>query len=177
MSVAWKKRIVFLILIILVLAAAGCGRKDKIKEPGNTKNEMDSEVAPMFELEALTGNKVSLEDLKGKWVVLNFWQTTCPYCVKEMSDFNKFNNDFKDSGFIVIGVNLGEGKETVEKFIKKEGIDFTILLDPSLKTISDYVVPGLPTTYFIDDKGLIYDVRTGALDYNRLVDITSICFQ
>ncbi|HHU70101.1 MAG TPA: hypothetical protein GXZ31_07395 [Thermoanaerobacterales bacterium] len=42
---------------------------------------------------------------------------------------------------------------------------------------TDYVVPGLPTTYFIDDKGLIYDVQTGALDYNRLVDITSICFK
>ncbi|HHY13959.1 MAG TPA: TlpA family protein disulfide reductase [Thermoanaerobacterales bacterium] len=166
-----KGNLLFLLLIILTLIATGCSSVKPNKDVGNNDSENEAVPAPTFELMDLSDTKISLEDLKGKYVVLNFWQTTCPYCVKGMPDLNKLHEDYKESDVVVIGVNIGEDMEKIIDFAQKENISFTILLDPSGKTAHSYSVRGLPTTYFIDDKGFIYDAHIGPLNYNQLVDI------
>lgn len=176
-----KRKAIFLFLIaVLVFTAsvAGCGQREK---PGGDSEESntgpassDKTFAPDFKLKDLFGKEVSLGDFKGKRLILNFWATTCPYCVEEMPELNRFHKDFRDKGYTVVGINLGEDKKTVKRFIKEGDYDFIILLDPSLETPSHYVVPGLPTTYFIDEEGVIVDIKLGAVTYNDLVDMIKV---
>jgi len=144
-------------------------------EESNTGSvSSDKTFAPDFKLKDISGKEVSLGNFKGKKLILNLWATTCPYCVKEMPELNRFYKDFKDKGYTIVGINLGEDKKTVESFIEERNYDFVILLDPSLETPSYYVIPGLPTTYFIDEEGVIVDIKLGSVTYNDLIDMIEV---
>jgi len=120
------------------------------------------QYAPDFETEYLNGDKFVLYELRGKPVILNFWATWCPPCIKEMPVFQKLYEENKGE-LIVIGVNLQEDKETIEKFIKKINVTFPIILDKDGKIEQKYNVILKPSTYFIDKNGLIADKKLGEI--------------
>lgn len=116
-----------------------------------------------FTLEDLDGNKITLSELKGKKIFLNFWATWCPPCKAEMPDIEKLYKETKDSGIIILAVNVGEDKKTVQDFIVKNNYSFTVLLDAAGEVSQLYQVTGIPTSYFIDTEGYLYDGVTGAM--------------
>lgn len=124
------------------------------------------ESAPNFKLTNLAGKEVSLADFKGKAVVLNFWATWCPPCRAELPDFQKEHKEAKD--FVILTVNEQEDKKTVQSFMDKGKYTFPVLLDTQGKVGNLYQVRGIPTTYFIDKKGVIVDVTVGALTGSQL---------
>jgi peroxiredoxin len=116
-----------------------------------------------FTLEDLNGNKVTLSQLKGKKVFLNFWATWCPPCKAEMPDMEKLYQETKDSDLVMLAVNVGEDKKTVQDFITKNNYNYTILLDTDGKISQLYQVSGIPTSYFIDTEGYLDSGTSGAI--------------
>jgi peroxiredoxin len=111
--------------------------------------------APHFELENVAGQTIKLSDLKGEFVVLNFWATWCVPCSKEMPEFQKAHRLLGKNNVNIIGVNLGEPKKRVEKFTQDFHLSFPVLLDAFGNTSQKYKVRSLPVTYLISPDGII----------------------
>ncbi|MGE5677128.1 MAG: redoxin domain-containing protein [Pseudomonadota bacterium] len=121
-----------------------------------------------FQLEDLQGNKVSLSDFKGKKVFLNFWATWCPPCKAEMPDIEKYYQETKDTDVVILAVNVGDDKKTVESFIKDKGYNFRVLLDTTGEVSQMYRVSGIPTSYFINTEGFLDDGAEGAISLEAM---------
>ncbi|MBL3640877.1 MULTISPECIES: TlpA disulfide reductase family protein [Bacillaceae] len=112
--------------------------------------------APDFSLKTLDGKQVELSDYEGKKVMLNFWATWCPPCKKEMPDMEKYTQQAGDD-VVVLAVNI-DPENDVQAFVEDNGITFTIPLDSqsAKNPVNErYKILSIPTTYFIDKKGII----------------------
>lgn len=120
-------------------------------------------IAPEISLLSLTGEEISLSDLRGHPVILNFWTTWCPPCRAEMPAMQRAFLDYQDAGVIIIAVNSTsqDSLSAVEDFIGQYGITFPILLDKEGDAMDSYQISSLPTTYFIDRSGIIREVVIG----------------
>ncbi len=115
-------------------------------------------LAPTFELKDLEGKKVSLNDYKGRVIILNFWATWCAPCRAEMPSLEGLYRSFKDKGLVVIGVSVDSSERTVSSFVRGKGLSFPILLDKEKEVAFDsYGVVGLPVTFIIDRSGVIVE--------------------
>lgn len=111
--------------------------------------------APQFELQTVEGQTIKLSDLKGEFVVLNFWATWCVPCIKEMPEFQKTHQLLGKNNIKIIGVNLGESRKRVDKFTRDYRLSFPVVLDGFGNTSEKYKVRSLPVTYFISPDGII----------------------
>ncbi|ALC51885.1 thiol:disulfide interchange protein [Bacillus thuringiensis] len=128
--------------------------------------------APDFELTKLDGTNVKLSDLKGKKVILNFWATWCGPCQQEMPDMEAFYKEHKEN-VEILAINYtpsekGGGEEKVSNFVKEKGITFPILLDKNIDVTTAYKVITIPTSYFIDTKGVIQDKFIGPMTQKEM---------
>lgn len=123
-----------------------------------------------FKLKDLNGKDVSLSDLKGKRVFLNFWASWCPPCRGEMPDIEKLYDETKDSDLVIIAINLGEDKDTVRSFIDKNNYKFKVLLDSDEDVAQKYSITSIPTSFFIDKNGTIVAKKIGAMSYEEMKD-------
>ncbi|MBM7616077.1 peroxiredoxin family protein [Alkaliphilus hydrothermalis] len=146
------------------------GEEDKESEPevGIRKGH----IAADFTLPNLDNKSESLWDYRGKKIILNFWSADCPPCREEMPDLNDYYLEHKDDNVVVLGVNLGQSPEVVEGFIDQNGYEFPILVDPNNSVAYAYGVVYLPTTYFIDEEGIIQDIHIGMLTKEDLENYT-----
>jgi peroxiredoxin len=128
-----------------------------LSNAGELMNEISSADASNFTLMSAHGADISLSDYEGKFVLLNFWATWCPPCVKEMPALNDMHNKLNGgNGLEVVGVHVGPALATVKQFLKDRPVDFDILIDKNM-SLSSWQVSGLPTTFLIDPSGkLIY---------------------
>ena len=110
--------------------------------------------APNFQLGTVEGGTIKLSDLKGQFVVLNFWATWCVPCIKEMPEFQKAHQMLNHKAH-VIGINLAESREKVAEYIKGKGFSFPVLLDDHGNVSQEYEVINLPVTYFITPDGFV----------------------
>ena len=121
---------------------------------------MTGKLAPDFTLQSLAGKSVTLSQLRGGVVVLEFWATWCPACRVAMPRLEKLYQEFADKGLTVLGVST-EDKATVETFVKAQNITFTNLVDPNRITDKAYRVESIPRTLIIDREGKVYADFTG----------------
>lgn len=112
--------------------------------------------APDFTLKDLSGQSISLSDYRGRKVILNFWATWCPPCKVEMKDFQTFHLQKKDQDIVILAVNI-DPKSNVKGYIEKMGITFQVVLDEGDEVNEQYEVFAVPTTYFINENGIIKD--------------------
>lgn len=170
--------IAFLFLGLVAVAVVQATEKENIEERLSEEEVATSipvdqipgvnigEKAPDFELETLQGDKVKLSELQGKKVMLNFWATWCPPCKAEMPDMQKFyveaGNDIQ-----ILAVNI-DPEYDVAGFAKEMGIDFPILLDKEDKVMNSYRILTIPTTFFIDEKGIIQNKFMGAMSFEKM---------
>lgn len=120
-------------------------------------------LAPDFTLDTLDGTKVTLSDLRGKIVVINLWATWCPPCRAEMPALENAYQQYKDSGVVVLGLNVTnqDSESEVPRFVDEFGLTFPILLDRDGSVSALYQLRGLPTTYFVNRAGIIRTVVVG----------------
>lgn len=116
--------------------------------------------APDFTLTSLDGKSVTLSQLRGGVVLLDFWATWCAPCRAAMPHLEKLHQEFGGKGLTVVGVS-NEDRATVEAFIKAQNVTFTILLDPRHVTDRAYRVVAIPRTLIIDREGKVYADFTG----------------
>jgi cytochrome c biogenesis protein CcmG, thiol:disulfide interchange protein DsbE len=120
-------------------------------------------LAPNFDLEGIDGSKIQLEELRGSPIVINFWASWCPPCRAEMPALQRVTEKYNDQNLHVLAVNLTDRDNisSVEKFIKSYGLTFPVLFDRTGGTASAYRIKALPTTYFINENGIISDIIIG----------------
>jgi peroxiredoxin len=132
--------------------APSAGARDIFRKLSIEKPQKDT-AAPDFTLVDLAGRRISLKELKGKVVFLNFWATWCGPCREEMPMMEMLHREFKDQGLAVVAVNFREDKQAVRSFFDELGITFQVLLDPEGEVCDRYGVFSLPLTYLIDRDG------------------------
>ena len=118
--------------------------------------------APDFQLPNLEGQAVSLSDLRGKPVFLNFWATWCGPCRHEMPFIQEIFEEWSDEGLVILAVDIGEAPSRVRDFIQSGNFSFPVLLDTSQDVALEYNVRGIPTTFLIDKDGIIQVMKVGS---------------
>jgi peroxiredoxin len=147
-------------IIGIILIVAGCSGGEEsggVPAPGKK--------APAFQLKTLDGETVSLESLRGRPVLLNFWATWCMPCRAEMPIFQQLHEstEWRTRGLAILAVNIGEQTALVQDFMESFNLSFTILIDSSQKVAVSYNAAYIPTTYFIDKDGIIREIKVGAI--------------
>jgi len=122
--------------------------------------------APDISVTTLSGDAIKLSELKGKRVVLDFWATWCPPCVKEIPHFIKLRSETPANELELVGIS-SEDENTLKAFVKKRGINYPIASAEGLPAPYNQV-RGIPTTFFIDRKGIIQEVLVGYHDFGSL---------
>jgi len=123
-------------------------------------------AAPDFSVTTLDGKAIKLSELKGKRVVVDFWATWCPPCVMEIPHFIKLSADSPADELVIVGIS-SEDVATLKSFVKKKGMNYPIASADDLPAPYDEV-SSIPTTFFIDRKGVIQEVLTGYHDFEKL---------
>ncbi|CAM2146259.1 redoxin domain-containing protein [Bacillus halotolerans] len=123
----------------------------------------EGQQAPDFTLKTLSGKRTSLSDVKGKKVLLNFWATWCKPCRQEMPAMEELQKEHSDVAVIAVNFTSAEKSEKqVQNFADTYHLTFPILIDK--KGINaDYNVFSYPTTYILDEKGVIQDIHIGTM--------------
>ncbi len=139
-------------------------------EASTTSSGMDiGLVAPSFTLKNLAGEEIALTDYKGRKIMLNFWATWCPPCKEEMPAMEKFYK--RHSGDVeILAINL-DPQNDVKAFAEKNELSFPILLDESGTTQQIYQIISIPTTFIIDEKGVILKKHIGSMSYEQMEEL------
>jgi peroxiredoxin len=124
--------------------------------------------APGFKLQALGGGTLSLGDLRGRTILVNFWATWCTWCKYELPALQAVYEKYQDAGLVVVGVDVEEPQGLVEAYVQRYGLSFPVVLDEEGRTAEAYRVRGLPMTYFVNRKGVIVHVKRGAMREDEL---------
>ena len=157
---AMTKMLKVMLVITLVsvltpgLVMVGCS-------PSSAQGVEVGNLAPDFQLQNLDGQTVSLGNLQGKPVLINFWATWCPPCRDEMPYIQEIYEEWSDKELVVLAINIGESSSKVEEFIQSHNLSFTVLLDTKQDVAQRYNITGIPTTFFIDKDGIIQDKVIG----------------
>lgn len=133
--------------------------------------------APEFELTTLDGKAVKLSDYRGKKVILNFWATWCPPCKAEMPHMQNFYEENQDKGVEILAVNLtnmDKGMEDIKTFVKDYGLTFPIPLDEEGVAGTTYQAFTIPTSYILDENGVITKKIVGPMDENMMKELTGV---
>jgi peroxiredoxin len=143
---------VLAVILTLGVLLAGCGgQKTLVGKP-----------APDFQFGGPDEQPVSLSDLQGSPVLLNFWATWCGPCVHEMPYLQQVWDEWQTRGLVLLAVNIMESSSKVQSFMQSQGFTFPVLLDSNGAIAYQYGVGPIPTTFFIDSSGVIQEVREGA---------------
>jgi peroxiredoxin len=120
--------------------------------------------APDFTLTSRDGQAVSLSDLKGQVVMINFWATWCGPCRKEMPLLEQLYQRYERLGFTLLGVNVEEKGTDAESFLKETPVTFPILFDPANNVSKLYNVSAMPSTVIVDRAGNVRFLHHGYQD-------------
>lgn len=120
-------------------------------------------LAPDFTLDSLSGESITLAELRGRPVLINLWASWCLPCRAEMPAIQRVYDQYRNQGFIVLAVNmtLQDSRQGAQAFVNEFGFTFSILLDVDGQVASLYRLRGLPSSYFVDANGIIRDVVIG----------------
>lgn len=137
-------------------------------------------VAPDFSLKTPEGKTVKLSDYRGSYVVLDFWASWCPDCIKDVPNIKRMHATYKDRGFKFIGVSFDDNKASWTAALKKHGIEYTQVSElkkwKTTEISKKYAIKWIPSLYLIDPKGrvVLSTVMSGKLE-KELGMISPVC--
>jgi cytochrome c biogenesis protein CcmG, thiol:disulfide interchange protein DsbE len=140
----------------LTLFLTGCYRGSRPPHIGT--------AAPDFTVQD-SDRKISLDEFRGKVVVLNFWATWCPPCVDEMPSLVQMQQKMKDKGVEVLAVSVDADQSAYDKFVKNYAVDLRTVRDPDQKSNNLYGTFKFPETYIIDRQGILRRKFIGPIDW------------
>ena len=152
----------FFVIILIALAASACSAS---AGEGIEFAPTVGANGPLFELESVEGERVSLEAERGKVVLLNFWATWCGPCRLEMP---AIQDRFENTELDVLAINFDETEGQIQSFVDELGLTFRVLKDPGGDIQQLYQVRGYPTTFILDEEGVVRVQHIGFLDESQL---------
>lgn len=162
-----------LFVALVMLATEGQSQPDIVPTfvPAQQKQLIDFR-APDFQLPMLDGETlVSPSDYAGRPIFINFWATWCAPCVRELPALEEFVavHAGDENGPVLLTINLGETPEEIEGFLEKIGVEnLPVLLDPNQVVKADYGVQNLPTTFIIDEAGMVRFMKLGEMRFEEM---------
>jgi cytochrome c biogenesis protein CcmG, thiol:disulfide interchange protein DsbE len=149
------KRLACLLALLLLVTACDRGAQPKfVNRPALDFTVQDS------------GRRVSLKDLRGKVVVLNFWATWCPPCVEEMPSLVAMQRELKDEDVVVFAVSVDVDEAIYNKFLKDYNVQGLLAVrDPEQVGAGLYGTTGFPETFIIDREGVVLRKLVGPVNW------------
>ena len=125
-----------------------------------------AQQVPNISLQMIDGKKLELSSLKGKPVLITFWATSCPGCIKEMPHLVELYNELHSKGLEIIGIAMPYDRpDYVMEMVKRKKLPYLIAFDLKGNAVRAFGNISLtPTTFLIDDKGKIIKKKIGVLD-------------
>lgn len=111
--------------------------------------------APNFSVTTLAGETVSLRELEGQVVLLNFWGTWCGPCRREMPEFQDIYEDLSGEGFTILALAVRDTEDAMREFRDELGLTFPLALDVDDAISAEYAIPGQPSSFILDANGVI----------------------
>jgi thiol-disulfide isomerase/thioredoxin len=123
------------------------------KDNEKFKRNLKGSTIEKLDLTDLEGNQYSLESLKGKIIVLNFWFTSCAPCIKEMPDLNKMKEKYQKEDVVFFAITYNK-KDLIRPFLERTKLDF-IIIPNDQATIDDFQIMFFPTNILINKEGKV----------------------
>lgn len=142
------------------------GATEGLSSTSNRSPNFVGQAAMDFHATDLNGQPLSIEQFRGKVVLLDFWATWCPPCIAEMPNVKRTYTKYKNQNFEIIGISLDRSMAPLKSYIEKEGITWPQYYDSSRRVSNMYQVRSIPSTFLIDGEGIIRDtnLRGSALE-------------
>jgi peroxiredoxin len=165
------KGLFFVILICSALILVSAWPLGKSAPGADAQGKIGLDIgnlAPDFVLLDVMGKEVRLSSFRKKSVILNFWSTWCKPCIEEMPDMQTFYNKNSLAGIEILAVSINREKDsTVKNFAQKLNLTFPILCDFDKMVARKYKIFALPTTFLINEKGVITKKWYGKMDLDK----------
>jgi len=110
---------------------------------------------------------IDFKSFKGKVILIDFWATWCPPCKQSMPFLNAMRNELVFQGFEIIAINVDEDRREVERFLSSQQVDYQLAYDNSGECPEMFEVKAMPSSYFVDRKGVIRAIHLGYRDNDR----------
>ncbi|XXK28475.1 TlpA family protein disulfide reductase [Arenicellales bacterium nBUS_45] len=164
---------------VVLAAMFFLGLNSPIASAGQALTPVDNELIfrPKLGLLNIQGERRHLEDYKGRVLLVNFWATWCPPCVKELPSITRARELLSDEPFDVLAINVGEDKAQIERFLRNRlggVLNLEVLVDDNLVAVKDWKVRALPTTYIVDHTGRVAYSAMGEHDFSEAEVIDKI---
>jgi thiol-disulfide isomerase/thioredoxin len=138
--------------------------REQAPQTAGTRADLTGKDAPSFRGVSLDGKTYSLDALKGRPVLLDFWASWCGPCLRSMPVVEKLHNDFGSAGLVVLAVDVGESRETVEKFLKTRTLPYPVIMGDEGGIPAAYAVNAFPTFVMIGPDGKIAAHQIGFME-------------
>jgi cytochrome c biogenesis protein CcmG, thiol:disulfide interchange protein DsbE len=143
------------------------------RDPNALPSQLVGKSFPAFQAETSHGGKFALQDVagKGRWVVVNFWSSSCIVCREEAPELERFyrNVSIPGSGPYFISVNIQDTPEIIREYAKNYGLSYPVVEDRLGSISLDYGVTGTPETFFIDPAGTVRHRVAGNVDSDSIL--------
>ena len=153
-------------LVIMLFALVGGVLGCNSSSPSEDSAPQEVDKAPDFTLPTMAGDEITLSELEGAPVVLNFWATSCPHCVKELHYFEAVAQQ-SEGEIKIVAVDVGESASRVQEFFGDYEPSMIVALDTRGEVFSNYSSKYnprgfIPITFFVGSEGVIQYTKLGA---------------
>jgi len=155
-----KAFLAFMAVGLSALLLSSCSRPSS--QPEGSAVQI-GQRAPGFKLQDLNGKEVTLDQYKGKIVMIDFWATWCGPCQKTMPLLENLEKEYKNS-LVLLAINLQDSKDVVMDYAKKQALNSRILLDEQGSVGSLYGTDQIPIQFLIDRNGIVRHIQAGYLE-------------
>jgi thiol-disulfide isomerase/thioredoxin len=129
------------------------------------------DTLPPIEFTTLDGRQGTLDSLRGKVVLLNFWATWCPYCRHEMPAMQEFYREYAGKGFEIIAFSVDDEPGKVQAFMRENGYTFPAAMADVATQQAFGGVSRVPVSYILDREGKLRHKVHGPVHYGRMEDL------
>ena len=141
MNIRFLSPFIFLVFVFLPLSASAISVGDTV---------------PSFKARTIDGSKsIAVDDYRGKVVLIDFWASWCPPCLKSLPKYNELRREIGTSDFEIVAVNVDENTEDAKKFLAKHPVSYPIAKDPKGVLPGVFGVKAMPTSYLVDKNGVV----------------------
>lgn len=161
-------------LIIFFVAIFAMGGGFFVNQLSNAENKKPNTPVIEFSLPDIKAQLRNINEWQGKIIIINFWATWCPPCLKEIPEFIKLQNEFKTKNVQFIGIALDD-QQTAKEYLESIKINYPILIGDNegiaLSHQLGNVIGAVPFTVFVNPQGQIFHRQPGEIDREKVIEI------